>query len=57
MPAQRLDPRFSVDETDVILVTQFLAAAPDATLGPVVENIDHCRDDIVNAPDMLFIGF
>ena len=56
-PAQRLNPVFTVAQTDVVMVTQFLAAVPKNMLGAPILSLEAQRTEIVNATDMLLQGF
>ena len=57
IPAQRLNPILEVDNVEVIMATQFLAAVPETELKASVGNLDRSRNEISAALDMLFSGF
>lgn len=57
LPAARLNPRFAVDEGEVVMVTQFAAALPVAELRDHVCRLDQHEYEISNALDMLITGF
>ncbi|MGV0035664.1 MAG: CcdB family protein [Candidatus Azotimanducaceae bacterium WSBS_2022_MAG_OTU7] len=57
IPAQRLNPVLEVDNVEVIMATQFLAAVPETELKASVGNLDGARNEISAALDMLFSGF
>lgn len=54
---ERLNPEFLVAGEQVRMVTQFAGAIPVRELGPVVDNLTHEHSAIVNAIDMLTIGY
>jgi toxin CcdB len=54
--AQRLNPRFRVDDNDVVMMTEHIAAVPRAALGVTVASLMPHRDEIVAALDFLFLG-
>lgn len=56
-PAKRLNPSFQIEGQRYLMVTQFLAAVPESTLGESLGNLSRHHDDIVAALDMLFQGF
>jgi toxin CcdB len=56
-PAHRLNPVFEIDGRRVIMVTQYLSAAPVAELGPLAGNLRVNDNEITEALDMLFQGF
>jgi toxin CcdB len=56
-PAGRLNPVFDIDNTEFVMVTQFLAAIPVVELGNRSGNLAHEDVAITNALDMLFSGF
>ena len=56
-PAKRLNPVFEIGDARYVMVTQFLAAIPAAELRRRIGSLEHARDDITNALDMIFIGF
>lgn len=55
--ARRLNPVFDIDGRRLVMVTQFLSAVRVSELGPSVAKIEHRRDEITAALDMLFQGF
>jgi toxin CcdB len=57
MPAQRLNPFLEVDNVEVIMATQFLAAVPETELKASVGNLDGSRNEISAALNMVFSGF
>lgn len=54
--AARLNPRFTVQGEEYILLTQELASIPGKTLGPHVDSLAAKRDDIIAALDLVFTG-
>ena len=52
-----LNPKVSFDGKDYFIGTQFLATATVAELGTKLGDINHKRDDIIRALDLLFTGF
>lgn len=56
-PAQRLNPVFLVSDTEVIMVTQFIAAIPSRELRKRIGNLGNEQQPITEALDMLFLGF
>jgi len=56
-PGRRLNPSFSVDGKEVLMVTQFLSAVPERSLGESVANLAARHDDIIAALDMIVHGF
>jgi toxin CcdB len=57
LPAKQLNPVFEIAGERVIMVTQFLAAIPSSELRRPIASLDHEHDTIVNALDLLFLGF
>ena len=57
MPANRLNPLFAIEGTEVVMVTQFLASVPLSIPGNPVANLSKDFADITNALDMVFQGF
>lgn len=55
--AERLNPRFEIDGTTYVMMTEFLAAVPVARLGIHITNLSHRSDEITAATDFLFQGF
>jgi toxin CcdB len=56
-PAERLNPTFRVETSEVVMATQFLAAVPASILAAPVANVSDRAIDITNALDMVFQGF
>ncbi len=56
-PAKRLNPVFTIDADDVVMVTQFLAAVPTSLLRQRVGTLAEAHDEVTVALDMLFQGF
>jgi len=56
-PAKRLNPVFEIGNARYVMVTQFLAAVPVSELRRRVGSLEHARDDITYALDMIFIRF
>lgn len=57
VPAQRLNPVFSIEGQDVIMATQYLAAVPEHELRLKSGSLATYQDEISEALDMLFLGF
>ena len=57
LPAQRLNPVFDIENLEVLMATQFLAAVPESELKEVVGNLEGFQNEISVALDMLFSGF
>ncbi len=55
--AERLNPRFEIDGTTYVMMTEFLAAVPNSELGVRVTNLSKYSDEIIAATDFLFQGF
>lgn len=55
-PAHRLNPVFVLEECEVVMATQFLAAVPDGELRTPIGSLERAGDDIRAALDMLFLG-
>ena len=55
--AARLNPIFMVEDMNVSMVTQFLAAVPSALLREPVAHLSGHHRQIIDALDMLFLGF
>ncbi|OGI48731.1 MAG: plasmid maintenance protein CcdB [Candidatus Muproteobacteria bacterium RIFCSPHIGHO2_12_FULL_60_33] len=55
-PAKRLNPRFIVENTVVLMSTAELAGIPIRALGEKVTSLGERRDEIMAALDMLFTG-
>lgn len=56
-PASRLNPVFDVADSQVVMVTQFMAAVPTAELRERTGSLAGKHDAIMNALDMIFSGF
>jgi toxin CcdB len=56
-PARRLNPVFDIAGERVVMLTQFMAAVPVSELPRRFGSLAEQRDDIMNALDMIFIGF
>jgi toxin CcdB len=57
IPARHLNPRFSVNQKDVIMSTAELAGVPTMILGDKIASLAEKRDEIIAALDFLFTGF
>ena len=57
IPAQRLNPVLEIENLEVLMATQFLAAVPESELKEVVGNLGGSQNEISVALDMLFSGF
>lgn len=58
LPAERLNPEFEIEQTKVIMATQYMAAVPESELKlAAVCNMAEQHDEISTALDMLFLGF
>ena len=57
LPAQRLNPVFDIENLEVLMATQFLAAVPESEFKEVVGNLEGFQNEISVALDMLFSGF
>jgi toxin CcdB len=56
-PAARLNPHFQINDDDVVMMTQFMAAVPRAALGSLAGNLSDHHNEIVSAVDFLMQGF
>ncbi len=56
-PAKRLNPVFEIEGEQMVMLPQFLAAVPVAILKTPVANLATRHDEIINALDMVFVGF
>lgn len=56
-PAAQLNPSFEIQGVAVSMVTQFMAAVPEAELKQHVASLDHARDAILGAIDFLHQGW
>ncbi len=57
IPAQRLNPVFTVDGEEVVMVTQFMASIPEVELKHRIGQLKEEQLEASNALDMLFLGF
>jgi toxin CcdB len=57
MPILRLNPKVSIDDTTLILLTQDMAPVPRRMLRTAVANLTPHREDILAALDFLFTGY
>jgi toxin CcdB len=55
--AIRLNPSFNVDDAEVVMMTEFMAAVPKSSLQPAIGNLAEYRDEIIAAIDFLLQGF
>jgi toxin CcdB len=56
-PAKGLNPEFTIGDTTVLMVTQFLSAVPTTALREPVATLDRHHTKIVDAIDLLLQGF
>lgn len=56
-PADRLNPVFEVEGTQVVMATQFMAAIPEPELTAPAGNLASRQAEISAALDLLFLGF
>ncbi|MDX1587609.1 MAG: CcdB family protein [Oleiphilaceae bacterium] len=56
-PAQRLNPVFSIEDQELVMATQYMAAVPEGELRSGVCSLAEQQDEISAALDMLFLGF
>lgn len=56
-PAAQLNPSFEIQGVAVSMVTQFMAAVPEAELKQQVANLNHAREAILGAIDFLHQGW
>lgn len=56
-PATRLNPIFEIGGTRTVMVTQYASAIPVRELGELVASLAAREHEIVNALDMLIVGF
>ncbi|MCF2947981.1 CcdB family protein [Paraglaciecola aquimarina] len=56
-PAKYLNPIFTVDGEEFVMLTQFIASIPESELSQPIANIDNCHHEINTALDMIFSGF
>ena len=57
LAGRRLNPTFQVEAVPVVMMTQFVAAVPERSLGEVVGSLTHEYTAIMNAFDMLLTGY
>ena len=57
LDARRLNPAFLVDQTPVVMATQYMAAVPSGILREPEANLSSEQDRIKAALDMIFLGF
>lgn len=57
IPAKRLNPTFVIEDTEYVMVTQFMAAVPRSILRKPMTNLNDRFEDITTAIDMLIQGF
>ena len=57
VPAQRLNPVFSINGLEVVMATQYMAAVPESELRFCSGSLAEQQDDIAAALDMLLLGF
>ena len=55
-PAERLNPTFTIEGEDVVMLTEQIAGVPEKALGETVDALAERRDDIVAALDLLLTG-
>lgn len=55
--AARLNPTFVIEDVEVSMVTQYLAAVLTSTVRDPVANLSRHHREIIDALDMLFVGF
>lgn len=56
-PAKTLNPIFIINESRVVMVTQFMAAVPAQLLKTRLLSLEGGRNDVTAALDLLFQGF
>lgn len=57
MPILRLNPKVSVEDTALIVLTQDMAPVPRRMLKTPVANLSPQRDEVLAALDFLFTGY
>jgi len=57
LPAQRLNPVFEIEGSEVLMATQFMAAISEAELRVCIGSLAEQRHEVSAALDMLFLGF
>ncbi|WP_137129680.1 CcdB family protein [Rhizobium sp. FY34] len=53
----RLNPRFEINDTVYVMLTEFMGTVPSAEIGMLVADLSARADDITAATDFLFQGF
>lgn len=53
----RLNPRFDINDTVYVMLTEFMGTVPSAEIGMLVADLSARADDITAATDFLFQGF
>lgn len=56
-PAATLNPVFVIEGAPFVMATQFMAAVPIQMLKVTILDLEHRRNDITSAMDLLFQGF
>ncbi|MEW5424373.1 CcdB family protein [Amorphus sp. 3PC139-8] len=56
-PARYLNPIFSLDGDQFVLIIQSMAAVPTSALGATIADLSPQQDEITRALDMVFQGF
>ena len=56
-PAQRLNPVFNIEDQEVVMATQYMAAVSESELRSGVGSLAEQQDEISAALDMLLLGF
>ncbi|WCE28897.1 CcdB family protein [Vibrio sp. SCSIO 43137] len=57
IPAKRLNPVFEVEGHEVVMVTQYLASVSEIELKEYVTDLRSRHKEVVDALDMLYLGF
>ncbi|AKS41170.1 CcdB family protein [Wenzhouxiangella marina] len=55
--AEHLNPVFIIQDQEVVMATQFMAAVPQSELRTAFDSLEAKRDEIAAALDTLFLGF
>ncbi|MGH6945145.1 MAG: CcdB family protein [Geminicoccaceae bacterium] len=55
-PLPRLNPRFFVEESAVVMATTLIGGLPVRSLRDLITNLGHHRREIIDAIDMLITG-
>jgi toxin CcdB len=53
----RLNPRFDIENTVYVMLTEFIGSVPVAEIGMPIADLSSRADDITAATDFLFQGF